>query len=102
MRPIDTQAERAAFDEIEGTRAFVGLVSFPCIFDDETAESLLMEGTAPQILCSAVRLMDANVTIGTRIDRIETYDGRIKGPYQVVRWQVQDDGAFIIAGLQQL
>lgn len=99
---LDNAKERAAFDEIEGTIATVGAVSFPCVFDDEQAESLLMEGTAPQILCSAARLAANGVVLGTTIDLVETYDGRNKGPYKVVRWQVQQDGAFIVAGLQQL
>lgn len=99
---IESPGERASFDEIEGTLARVGQIEFPCIFDDETAESLLVEGTAPQITCSAERLAAAGVTIETTIDEITTFDGRIKGPYKVVRWQVQFDGAFIVAGLQQL
>ena len=99
---IDTLAERSAYDEIEGTIAIVGVSEFPCIFNDETAESLLTEGTAPQILCSAARLEANNVKLQTQIDQIRTYDGRVKGPYRCVRWQVQDDGAFVVVGLQQL
>lgn len=98
----ETAKERAAFDEIEGSLAYVGANFFPCVFNDETAESLLMEGTSPELLCSASRLEAAGVSLQTTIDKIVTYDGRVKGPYRVVRWQVQDDGAFVLAGLQQL
>lgn len=102
MLPIESAEERAAFDEIEGSLAVAAGSSFPCIFDDETAESLLVEGTAPQITVSLERINSVGLTINSQIDSVQTYDGRTKGPYRIVRWQSQDDGAFVVIGLQQV
>ena len=98
---FETDAERELLTAAWGDRAAVGASVVRGQYDEPQAEDLLVEGTAPTFLASLAELGAASVGIGTTINSVTTHDGRTRGPFLVVRWQVADDGAFVLLGLQQ-
>lgn len=97
---IETAEERAALAAVWEDVASVGTFTIPGQYDEPQAEDLLVEGTAPTFLAQRSVLDAAGVTYHTTIDSVTTHDGRTRGPFTVVRWQSQDDGAFVVLGLQ--
>lgn len=97
---FETAREREALTAAWGDYAAVGAFTVRGQYDEPQAEDLLVEGTAPTFQASLAELNAASVSIGTTFDSVTTFDGRTRGPFQVVRWQVIEDGAFIQLGLQ--
>ena len=98
---IETAAERQALAGVWGDCAYIGAEQIPGLYESPQAEDLLVEGIAPTFESTAASLAAASVAVNTIIDRIETHDGRTVGPYRVRRWASQDDGAFVVLGLEQ-
>ena len=99
---METARERRGLASFAGEIATVGTFKVPGHYEEPQAEDQLVEGTAPTFLTSRSELAAASVTIGTTVDSIQTQDGRTVGPFRVTRWQVEDDGAFIVIALQQI
>lgn len=97
---IETAEERAALAGVWEDSASVGTSTIPGQYDEPQAEDLLVEGTAPTFLAQRSALEAAGVTYQTTVDSVTTHDGRTRGPFTVVRWMSQDDGAFVMLGLQ--
>ena len=98
---FESTEERIAFASVWQETARVGNVDVPGLFEEPQVEDLLIEGTAPTFMSSRELLTDAGITIGITIDSITTLTGDTRGPFRVVRWQVESDGAFVTLALQQ-
>ena len=98
---FETDQERAALTESWGDTASIAGRALHGLYDEPQAEDLLMQGTAPTFQSSLSELQRVSVTLGTTIDSVTTFDRRTRGPFTVVRWNVIEDGAFILLGLQQ-
>lgn len=97
---FETAAERVMLDEAWGDTAYTDTGFRICgRYDDPQAEDLLVEGTAPTFGASLAALKAANVSIGSTFSSVTTQDGRTLGPFVVVRWQSEEDGAFILLAL---
>jgi len=101
MLEFETPGERESFASIWGDVMVAPGGEVPGQYVEPQAEDLLMEGTAPTFLSSAAEFAAASVTIGTAITAVRTHYGETRGPFAVVRWQVQDDGAFVVVSLNQ-
>ena len=93
---FETDAERAALTEAWGDTATTDAGAIVCgQYDDPQAEDLLIEGTAPTFMSSLAAFQAASVSIGTTFSSVVTQDRRKLGPFTVVRWQSEEDGAFV-------
>ena len=55
---------------------------------------------AATFLCQLSDLSTNQVTMGSQFDSVVTHDARTRGPFKIVRWAQQEDGAMIELGLQ--
>lgn len=102
MSVFETAREREALTGAWGDFATVAGVRLAGQYNEPSADDLFVEGQAPTFLASLSELNRGNVGIGTTIDRVDTFDGRARGPFLVTRWQTSEDGAFITVALQQV
>lgn len=98
---IESARERAQFDRW-GDFATAGAARVQGRYDEPQAEVQLVNGTAPVFSASRAALEGAGITLQSTIERIDTHAGQVRGPFRVVRWDTETDGAFIALGLQQI
>ena len=100
---IETAAERAALASVWGdTLTTDAGACVPGQYVEPQADDQFVEGTSPTFYSSLYALTNASIGLRTTALTVETHYNQARGPFKVVGWEVQDDGAYVLLRLQQV